>query len=94
MKLRSPELPAALEADWPQIRDNYAKKIGERRGRSTGVTIVNEVIGVSEKLGKYYRHPDKNRKLLIGDQDAFQNYVRKIRKAYGLGPACASSVLI
>ena len=42
LKLRSPELPAALEADWPQIRDNYAKKIGERQGRNTGVTRLGQ----------------------------------------------------
>jgi hypothetical protein len=93
-KLRSPPLPAYLEAEWPKIRDTYAKLAGENLGSKVGQALVDGVVHMSDLLGQHYNHPDKHKKKSKGgDKTAFEKYVVSLKNAWGGGPKAASSVV-
>ena len=84
-KLRSPPLPAYLEAEWPKIRDTYAKLAGENLGSKVGQALVDGVVNMSDLLGQHYNHPDKHKKKAKGVTRQLSRNMWSVSRMLGVG---------
>ena len=81
VKLRSPPLPADIEALWPQIRNNYCRQVALFHREYVGGCLVNTVNEVIEALGKHFTHPGPGVKVSkkAGGPKAFEQIVVQMR---------------
>ena len=84
LKLRSPALAFAAEAQWTVCRDAYAKRYPKvvKSKIGFGAIFIKEINAVLEKLGCHYAGPSKfNAKgEKKGDQEAFAKFFKNMQK--------------
>lgn len=80
LKLRSPDLPEALERKFDDFAQRYAAWLGKHLKAAVGKALINEVSDVMVKLGKYLKDDKGNDQSASdgpGDPRAFLKFVRR-----------------
>jgi len=88
LRLRAPDLPPHVEAQWKHFVENFPAWIWKKE-YAAPLKFLNFLTEVQTALGRYYisnpLKPEKRRKIDHGDPDAFSKWVERVIDVYGVG---------
>ena len=92
IKMRAPELPIELEANWTVFIDQFPRRLREVYGPKTGAYLLARLARILDDLGKYAVSDPalpnkKTRSASEGDPTAFEKFLREQMKLKVLGGA-------